>query len=261
MFGDDERLRLGQIEHLTGAMADARFRVEARAAHRAGRRVMIDNFVGISDLSQGLAFVTLLPARFFARTFAQAVHPRRLLQSIARRRFATVRTVQSEPALEFGDPRFQGRIFSPQRRIQRDQFFLGRLAWRFANHPILESETASAVQNNLSPIRIAVAQLGSYLGGGLPLFELFNPSRRSSSAIRAFSDAFSAPSAALIAISSSLDGSLGVSQIMRLLNRKPPPPSRTIYRQFESRSPNLGSYGKILCMTEYQAISMGSLAS
>src|ERR1019366_490781 len=52
----------------------------------------------------------------------------------------------------------------------------------------------------------------------------------------------SAPSAALIAISSSLDGSLGVSQIMRLLNRKPPPPSRTIYRQFESRSPNLGSY-------------------
>ena len=44
------------------------------------------------------------------------------------------------------------------------------------------------------------------LDGGLPLFELFNPSRRSSSAIRAFSDAFSALSAAISAISSSRDG-------------------------------------------------------
>src|ERR1019366_7410203 len=108
--------------------------------------------------SQGFAFVTLLPARFLARTFAQAVHPRRLLLSIARRRFATVRTVQSEPALEFGDPRFQGRIF----RLR----------------------------------------------------------------------------AAFSAIRSSLDGSLGLSRIIRFLNRKPPLPSRTIYRQFESPSPN-----------------------
>jgi hypothetical protein len=92
--------------------------------------------------------------------FAQALQPRRLLQSIARRGLAAVRAVQSEPALEFGDPRFQGRIFSPQRRNQRDQFFLGRLAWRFANRPILESETASGVQKNLSPIRLAVAQPG-----------------------------------------------------------------------------------------------------
>ncbi len=123
MLSNDERCRLGQIEYLTGAMADARFRVEARAAHRAGRRIMIDDFVGISDLSQGLAFVTLLPARLLARTFAQAVHPHRLVQSIALRRFATVRTVQSEPALKFGDPRFQGRIFSPQRSDQRNQLF------------------------------------------------------------------------------------------------------------------------------------------
>ena len=32
MFGDDERLRLGQIKHLTGAMADTRVRPKARAA-------------------------------------------------------------------------------------------------------------------------------------------------------------------------------------------------------------------------------------
>ena len=101
---------------------------------------MIDDGVGISDLSQCLAFVTLLPARFLAGTFAQARHPRRLLQPIARRWLAAVRTVQFEPALEFGEPRFQSRIFSPQRRNQRDQVFLGRLAWQFANYPILKFE-------------------------------------------------------------------------------------------------------------------------
>jgi hypothetical protein len=42
-------------------------------------------------------------------------------------------------------------------RNQRDQFFPGRLAFRFANHSILESETASAVERILSPIQIAVA--------------------------------------------------------------------------------------------------------
>ena len=115
---------------------------------------MIDDIVGISDLPQGLAFVTLLPARLLAGSFAQARHPRRLLQPIARRRLAAVRTVQSEPALKFGDPRLQSRIF-------------GRCA-------------------------------------------------------------------AISAISSSLDGSLGDSRIIRFLNRKPPPPSRKIYRQFKT---------------------------
>jgi hypothetical protein len=41
-----------------------------------------------------------------------------------------------------------------------------------------------------------------------------------------------------------LDGSLGDSRIIRFLNRKLPPPSRKIYRQFKFRSPNLGSYGR-----------------
>ena len=108
MFGDDERLRLGQIEHLPGAVAHTRVRIEARAAPRAGRRVMIDDVIGISDLPQGLAFVTFLPARLLGRTFPQARHPRRLLQSIARRRLAAVRTVQSELALKFGNPRLGG---------------------------------------------------------------------------------------------------------------------------------------------------------
>src|SRR5580693_2817977 len=93
MFGDDE-LRLGQIEHLTGGMADACFRIETHAARSAARGVMVNHLVGIGNLSQGFAFVSLLPTRFFARTFAQALHSRRLLQPIARRRLAAVRTVK-----------------------------------------------------------------------------------------------------------------------------------------------------------------------
>src|SRR5215469_16242679 len=142
MFGHNERLRLGQIKRLTGAMANARFRVEAHAAHRTGRWIMIDDFVGISDLSQGLAFVTLLPTRFLAGPFAQTRHPRRLLQPIARRRLAAVRTVQSEPALKFGD-------MGSQRRNQRNEFFSRWLCLRFGIHRILESKSDSAVEKIL----------------------------------------------------------------------------------------------------------------
>ena len=117
---------------------------------------MIDNVVRICDLAQGLPRVTLLPAPWLAGPFPQALHPYRLLQPIARRRLAAVRAVQSEPALKFRDPCFQRRVFSPQRPNQRDQLFPGRLAIRFANHSILESKTASAVERNLSPTQIAV---------------------------------------------------------------------------------------------------------
>src|SRR5664280_2933001 len=116
---------------------------------------MVDDVIGICDLPQGLAFVTLLPARFPVGPFAQVLHPRRLLQAIARWRLAAVRTVQSQPALEFGELRFQGRNFRPQRS---DQFVLGRFVWRLRKHPILESETASIVQEILQPIRTAVAR-------------------------------------------------------------------------------------------------------
>ena len=112
---------------------------------------MIDDVIGISDLPQGFAFVTLLPARLFGRSFPQARHPRWLLQSIARRRLAAVRTVQPKLALEFGNPRLQ--------------------------------------------------------------------------------KSFSALSAAISAIRSSVDGTLGVSRIIRFdLNLKPPTQSRKIYR-------------------------------
>ena len=65
--------------------------------------------------------------------------------------------------------------------------------------------------------------------GGLELFKLFIRSRRSSSAIRAVGAALPATCAAIGAISSSLDGSPGAPQILRLLDPKPSPPSRKIH--------------------------------
>jgi hypothetical protein len=43
----------------------------------------------------------------------------------------------------------QGSVIRQQRLNQRDQFFTGRNIWRFSVHPILESETASRVLENL----------------------------------------------------------------------------------------------------------------
>ena len=165
MFDNDERLRLGQIKYLTGAMANARFRVEAHAAHRTGRRVMINHFVGIGDLSQGLAFVTLLPTRFLARPFAQTRHPRRLRQPIARRRLAAVRAVQPEPALKFGDLRLKSRD----------------LACLRATNAISSSRDGSAAKSafieslnrRLIPVSSQIYTLGSQnLSGSLGSYEM-----------------------------------------------------------------------------------------
>ena len=141
MLGDDEGPRVGQIEHLPGAVADARVRIEARAAPRAGRRVMIDHDIGFSDLPQGLAFVALLPARFLAGPVPQAPRPRRLRQPIARRRLAAIRAVQPEPALELRQLRLQRRILGLKGRDQREQVFQRRRTRQFASHPMLEIGT------------------------------------------------------------------------------------------------------------------------
>ena len=150
MLGDDEGPRVGQIEHLPGAVADARVLIQARAAPGAGRRVMIDHDIGFSDLPQGLAFVALLPARFLAGPVPQAPRPRRLRQPIARRRLAAIRAVQPEPALELRQPRLQRRILGLKGRDQREQVFQRRRTRRFASHPMLESEPASAVERIFS---------------------------------------------------------------------------------------------------------------
>jgi hypothetical protein len=145
MFGHDDRLRLGQIKHLSCAMAHAGFRIKTHTAGRTGRRVMIDDFIGNGGSLQGLAFVTLLPARFLARPLAQGRHPRRFLEPIARRWLAAVRTVQSKPTLKFGYPRFESRDLSGLRRDQRNKFFPRWFRPRIRIHPILESKADSAV--------------------------------------------------------------------------------------------------------------------
>src|SRR5450755_379473 len=72
--------------------------------------------------------------------------------------------------------------------------------------------------------------LSPSLDGGLPLLELFNPSRRSSSARRDFRAAISAAWAATSVISSSCDGSKRESgSFIESLNRNPIPLSRKIY--------------------------------
>src|SRR5208283_5834683 len=76
-----------------------------------------------------------------------------------------------EPALQFRNPRLQSQIFRNQRRDlsrlprnHRNQFVPRRFRRRFANHPILESETQPAVEKNLSSqLSSSSPNLGSYL--------------------------------------------------------------------------------------------------
>jgi len=63
MFGDHKRLRLRQVKHLPRNMGFRLLRRQRRTAVRAGRRMMIDNPVGLGDLTQRFALVPLLPAR------------------------------------------------------------------------------------------------------------------------------------------------------------------------------------------------------
>ena len=81
------------------------------------------------------------------------------------------------------------------------------------------------------------------LDGGLLLFELFNPSRRSSSAICALRAAISPACAATNAISSSREGSAAESAFIESLNRRLIPLSSQIYTLgSQNLSGSLGSY-------------------
>ena len=124
---------------------------------------MIDDLIRLGGLAEGLALVALLPARLFVRALTQARHPRRLLQPVARRRLAAVGTVQAEPPLEFRNPSHKRGDLCLLRLDQRDQFFTGRNIWRFSDHPILESESDSRVQENPLKITVPGNNLGSYL--------------------------------------------------------------------------------------------------
>ena len=138
MFGDDERLWLGKVEHLAGDVTRRHVRRQRAAAFCAGRGMMIDDLIGLGALPQRFALVAFLAARLFARAFPQALHSRRFFQPVARRWFRTVGAVQSQPALQFRDPLLQHRVLGSQRRNQRNEFLSRRLWGRFASYPIFE---------------------------------------------------------------------------------------------------------------------------
>ncbi len=77
---------------------------------------------------------------------------------------------------------------------------LGGLPQRFALVALLPARFSFGFSRRL---RTRTGLFRPSLDGGLPLFELFKPSRRSSSAIRAFKAALSTISAPTSAISSS----------------------------------------------------------
>ena len=120
MLGDDQRLRLGQIEHLARAAPRGHRRRQRQTAGPTGLGVVVDGDVRIGDLVQGLAFVALLPAGRFAGWLAQtagAPLPLRLVQPVAGRRLAAVGTVQSKPTLQLHNPCHQRRDGLLERRV------------------------------------------------------------------------------------------------------------------------------------------------
>ena len=165
MFGDNQRLRLGQIEHLPRRVTLLRHVLRQRSsAFDAGQGKVMFDFVGLGALPQRLARVTRLPAWLPLGFLAQAPHSRRLFQPVARRRLRAVRAVQTELAFKFGNPRLQSRDLGRLSSNQRNQFFPGRLDQRFENHPILESETQSTVHKNLSrQLKTRPTNLASYI--------------------------------------------------------------------------------------------------
>src|SRR6516162_7516417 len=165
MFGHHKRLRLGKIKHLPGNVAGRHGGRQCRTAARAHRGIVINHRVRYFHLTQGLARMPLLAATGPARRLAQALDPWWLFQPIARWRLAAVGTVQSEPALEFGDACPERRDLGRLRCYQRNQLFPRWLRPRikFRIHRILESKPDSAVQKNLQSTGLPTpAHLGSY---------------------------------------------------------------------------------------------------
>ena len=63
MFGDNQRLRLGKIEHLPRGMARGRCRGQGTAASATDLGEMLDGGIGVFRTAQCLAGMALLTAR------------------------------------------------------------------------------------------------------------------------------------------------------------------------------------------------------
>ena len=144
-------------------MASTHGRRQSQTACRTGLREMVDDLVGLGDLPQGRSWMTFLPARRLVRWFAQTLDPSRLVQPVARRRLAAVGAVQSEPALEIGDPSLQSRNLGRLRPDQRNQLFP---RWRARRLSIDESLNRNKIPLSRKIFRLAsekrLPRLGSY---------------------------------------------------------------------------------------------------
>ena len=72
-------------------------------------------------------------------------------------------TITPEPPLEFRNPSHKRGDLHRLRLVERDQFFTERSIWRFSDHPILESESASHGHKNPLKITVPGDNLGSYV--------------------------------------------------------------------------------------------------
>jgi len=103
VFGHDQR-RLGKIENLPPLFADLRIRQQPRLAMRASLGRMLDDPVGLGELTQRIAAMAFLPSARLAGARAQAAQsPRLLLQPIARGRLGAVEAVQVKATTKLSD--------------------------------------------------------------------------------------------------------------------------------------------------------------
>ena len=120
MLGHDD-LRFGHVKDLPGLVLGARIRCQRLIAAAAGAGIMVDDDVRILGPTEGFSWMTFLPARLFAGGLTQASNTGRLLQSVTRRRLATVTAVEAQPTLQFRNPLLMLCKPLPQATIFRQQ--------------------------------------------------------------------------------------------------------------------------------------------
>ena len=124
-------------------------RHSARQRHSASSarlRKAINDLVGRLHAAQGLARMPFLTTRPLARRLAQAPHPHRLLEPIARWRLAAVGAIKPQLALQLSNPRRHSRNLCRLRRNHRKQSSLRvrHFSRRIPLLQILVSEIESA---------------------------------------------------------------------------------------------------------------------
>ena len=144
MFGHQQRLRLGQVEHLPGGQVRGHGLAQGLAAAGAGLGEMVDDRVGGFRLAQRLTGMAWLAAGLLAGLLSQAGDAHRLLQTVAGWRFAAIAAVQAKAAFQFGDA-------LPLRQKQRDEVVFRKLAEGGVIHRLLRIWNLPLCQMDSAP--------------------------------------------------------------------------------------------------------------